>query len=255
MEQNLSQRLADLRKENKLSQEALAEKMGLSRQAISKWERGESAPDTENLILLSSIYGITLDELLHGKQALNNDKALSFDLKTDEGVFEKAEENIRPESENQNGDTSENTAEDFSKTENENELFESAAENILPPKKKKRTKKEKPPRLCGNAYKVFLKIPVIVIVPLIFVLIGVLKGVWHPTWLINLFIPIYYAFCFAMAARTKKSMLLRMPVFLVTVAAFLAVGILKGLWHPAWMIFFFDILYYWIAFSVKKKEK
>ena len=45
MEQNLSQRLADLRKENKLSQEALAEKMGLSRQAISKWERGESVPD------------------------------------------------------------------------------------------------------------------------------------------------------------------------------------------------------------------
>lgn len=255
MEQNLSQRLADLRKENKLSQEALAEKMGLSRQAISKWERGESAPDTENLILLSSIYGITLDELLHGKQTLNNDKALSFDLKPDDGIFEKAEENSQPKDENQSGDITENTAEGFSETENEEGFFESTAENILPPKKKKHAKKEKPPRLCGNAYKVFLKIPVIVIVPLIFVLIGVLKGVWHPTWLINLFIPIYYAFCFAMAARTKKSMLLRMPVFLVTVAAFLAVGILKGLWHPAWMMFFFDILYYWVALSVKKKKE
>ena len=89
MEQNLSQRLADLRKENKLSQEALAEKMGLSRQAISKWERGESAPDTENLILLSGIYGITLDELLHGKET----------KETAEEPIEKPIEEIEPKEE------------------------------------------------------------------------------------------------------------------------------------------------------------
>ncbi len=60
----LADRLVNLRKENKLSQEALAEKLGLSRQAISKWERGESSPDTDNLIALAELYGISLDELL-----------------------------------------------------------------------------------------------------------------------------------------------------------------------------------------------
>ncbi len=60
----LADRLVELRKEHKLSQEALAEKLGLSRQAISKWERAEASPDTDNLIALSELYGITLDELL-----------------------------------------------------------------------------------------------------------------------------------------------------------------------------------------------
>ncbi len=60
----LADRLVELRKENKLSQEALAEKLGLSRQSISKWERAEASPDTDNLIALAEVYGITLDELL-----------------------------------------------------------------------------------------------------------------------------------------------------------------------------------------------
>lgn len=60
----LANRLVELRKENKLSQEALAEKLGISRQAISKWERAEASPDTDNLIALADLYGLTLDQLL-----------------------------------------------------------------------------------------------------------------------------------------------------------------------------------------------
>ena len=60
----LADRLVELRKQNKLSQEALAEKLGLSRQSISKWERAEASPDTDNLIALAELYGITLDQLL-----------------------------------------------------------------------------------------------------------------------------------------------------------------------------------------------
>lgn len=59
----LGQRLADLRKRNGLSQEALAEKLNISRQAISKWERGESTPDTDTLIELARIYGVSLDTI------------------------------------------------------------------------------------------------------------------------------------------------------------------------------------------------
>lgn len=57
-------RLQQLRKMNGYSQDVLAEKLGISRQAISKWERAESSPDTENLIALAKLYDMTLDELL-----------------------------------------------------------------------------------------------------------------------------------------------------------------------------------------------
>lgn len=57
-------RLQELRKQNGYTQEVLAEKLGISRQSISKWERAEASPDTDNLIALSKIYGISVDSLL-----------------------------------------------------------------------------------------------------------------------------------------------------------------------------------------------
>ena len=50
MNVEIAERLAARRKQAGLSQEALAEKLGVSRQAVSKWERSESAPDTDNLM-------------------------------------------------------------------------------------------------------------------------------------------------------------------------------------------------------------
>ena len=67
MDLKTANRLQQLRKENGYSQDALAEKLGLSRQAISKWERGESSPDTDNLIALAELYHMTLDQLLGGE--------------------------------------------------------------------------------------------------------------------------------------------------------------------------------------------
>lgn len=65
----IAQRLAALRREHGLTQEQLAERIGVSRQAVSKWERTESSPDTDNLIALARLYGVTLDELLYGSGA------------------------------------------------------------------------------------------------------------------------------------------------------------------------------------------
>lgn len=70
----LADRLVELRKENKLSQEALAEKLGLSRQSISKWERAEASPDTDNLIALADLYKMSLDELLGNETVKAEDK-------------------------------------------------------------------------------------------------------------------------------------------------------------------------------------
>lgn len=64
----LGSRLADLRKRNGYSQETLAEKMGVSRQAVSKWERGESNPDTDTLIDLARLYSVSLDTLVGNEQ-------------------------------------------------------------------------------------------------------------------------------------------------------------------------------------------
>jgi len=60
----LGKKIQQLRKDNGLSQEELASKLTISRQAISKWELGESMPDTENIIQLSKLFGVTTDYLL-----------------------------------------------------------------------------------------------------------------------------------------------------------------------------------------------
>lgn len=71
MNLELVEKLQKLRKDNNLSQEQLAEKIGVSRQAISKWERGEATPDSDNLICLAKIYNISLDELISSKENNN----------------------------------------------------------------------------------------------------------------------------------------------------------------------------------------
>ena len=69
MDLAMAQRLVDRRKAAGLSQEALAAQLGVSRQAVSKWECSESSPDTDNLIALAALYGVSLDELLYGEAA------------------------------------------------------------------------------------------------------------------------------------------------------------------------------------------
>ena len=56
--------LIRLRKEAGLSQEELADKLAVSRQAVSKWERGEALPDTDNLIRLAKLYNVSIDEIV-----------------------------------------------------------------------------------------------------------------------------------------------------------------------------------------------
>ena len=60
----LSEKLAALRKEHGYSQLYVAERLNVSRQAISRWEVGSSVPSTENLLELSRLYGVSLDELV-----------------------------------------------------------------------------------------------------------------------------------------------------------------------------------------------
>ena len=59
-----NEKLVMLRKQHNLSQEQVAEKLGVARQTISKWELGETTPEMDKLIIMSELYNITLDELM-----------------------------------------------------------------------------------------------------------------------------------------------------------------------------------------------
>lgn len=64
----LGERIKEFRHMEGLSQEGLAEKLNVSRQAITKWESDNGVPDIDNLVSLSRLMGITLDELVLGEQ-------------------------------------------------------------------------------------------------------------------------------------------------------------------------------------------
>ena len=62
----LAERISPLRKQPALSQEQLAEALGVSRQTVSKWENGPATPELEKLRALARGFGVTLDELVAG---------------------------------------------------------------------------------------------------------------------------------------------------------------------------------------------
>ena len=61
--------LHELRKEKGMTQAALAERLGVTNKAVSKWETGEAMPETAQLLPISRVFGVTVDELLDGKRA------------------------------------------------------------------------------------------------------------------------------------------------------------------------------------------
>ena len=67
MDMTIGKRIAHLRKEKGLTQEELASHMGVSPQAVSKWENDQTCPDISALPKLSKLLGVTVDELLEGK--------------------------------------------------------------------------------------------------------------------------------------------------------------------------------------------
>lgn len=63
---NIAERLKQLRKNAGYSQEQAAEVLGISRQAISKWESGQGNPDIENIVKMTELYHVSADYILSG---------------------------------------------------------------------------------------------------------------------------------------------------------------------------------------------
>ena len=157
-----------LRREQGWSQEELAIRLGVSRQAVSKWERAEASPDTDNLIALARLYGISLDQLL--LQAPTQGE--SGQAREDREVFAAAE------------------------------AWE-AGEERLKNQRKKVWARRREWLLWPLTLALMVALPLLcwalglgelyaLAVNLVFLVTGFLLGNWHPGWLLYLTIPFYY---------------------------------------------------------------
>ena len=89
----LDEKIIQLRKNNGLSQEDLADKLNISRQAISRWENGTALPDSNNILQLSKLFNVTTDYLLNDDYNCDNDvpliKKANVELKSKSKTFTK----------------------------------------------------------------------------------------------------------------------------------------------------------------------
>lgn len=236
----IANRLVELRKKNNLSQEELASRLGLSRQAVSKWERAEASPDTDNLICLAKIYNISLDELLKNDAPLEDiiDKERPI-----EDDASKEEQKERKKSFVHIGGDGIHVVDD------EDEIHISGTGlNIKDGDTHVRigpggvhigdAKIEGKIRKTRELVTGLLALACVIT----YILLGSLLTLWHPTWLIFFLIPIGESLVSAIAYRriTKISY----PV--IVAGAYLLLGFLIGGWHPWWVLFITIPIFYMI---------
>lgn len=278
-------RLYELRKKHNLSQEELAEKLGVSRQAVSKWERSEASPDTDNLIALAKIYDLSLDELIYGEK---EEKEEDTKKEPEEG-FEKDESDSNAEKvyididdggdkvkigpdgivvEEKNGnvvkinvngkimekiiehiEVNENDSDDddWDDDDDEEELYETVyfTEGDIKGTDKKLHIKITKPT------KFWLEVPYPIICAVAYLIFGCydILGGWALSWVIFITIPIYYTLVEAIYKRRFSHF--AYPIFAAFI--YLICGLYFGNWHPSWIIFVTIPIYYPIADTIDKK--
>lgn len=80
----LNEKISIIRKMNNLTQERFAEELAVSRQAVSKWEKGDSVPDVQMITKIADNYNITLDQLVRDEYDLPGMKELSTNIEKEE---------------------------------------------------------------------------------------------------------------------------------------------------------------------------
>lgn len=212
----LGNKLYELRKKSGLSQEALADKLGVSRQAVSKWECGESLPDTDNLITISKLFEISLDELVGNSFDKSEEKNAPSADATD--ILEKDETN-----------------------ENGTQVIDTAdiiVEDAETPKPKRKM-----------IFKLLYALPYPILTTIAFLLWGFLANGWAVSWTLFLTIPVYYSLLDCIEA--KEFTPFAYPVLVTFV--YLLIGIKWGLWHPYWILFITVPIYGAVASELDRK--
>lgn len=110
MKMEIATRLYQRRKASGLSQEQVAALLGVSRQAVSKWECADSSPDTDNLIALSRLYGVSMDDLLFADVTEQETEVAEPEDSQTESIPETDPAASMPETEEAPADTAEDAA-------------------------------------------------------------------------------------------------------------------------------------------------
>lgn len=195
MNVEIAQRLAALRREKGYSQEELAERLGLSRQAVSKWERAESSPDIGNIVALAKLYGVSVDELLRVDENI-------ADLE-DDARFEEQDKTAAAEAEVQAAAVRANEAAvraaqaavAAAQARATAEQAQAHAQVHAAPQQAYASYAQPAPQpavALARKRGPWLTFPYPVLCVIIFLLSGFFTGLWHPAWLIFLTIPLYY---------------------------------------------------------------
>jgi len=223
----LANRFVALRKQRGYSQETLAEKLGVSRQAVSKWERGESSPDTDNLIALATIYEISLDELLKGddpaKSEASRKDALAPGNGQEDGLHltSTSGEEVYLGSKgiyakDETGDTIELTT---------------GSPSVYIVKDGQRYTLQEARKKWRHSHSPIFSLLLLTI--FIYLLAGSVWGVWHPLWIVFLLVPILTK----LIKTIQTHELQYFPYSMCIVTAYLLLGFYYDLWHPAWILF------------------
>ena len=83
-----AEKLKELRKQSGISQEKLAEKLGVSRQAVTKWERDLGVPDIENIIAISKLFDVSMDELFSNERSEKKERDFLYESVTEYDIDE-----------------------------------------------------------------------------------------------------------------------------------------------------------------------
>lgn len=250
----IANRLVNLRKNNNLSQEALAEKLGISRQAVSKWERAEASPDTDNLILLSRLYGISLDELLKtddeisGYETDKKKDAIEAEFDASKGSGDSGAEDLREKSDGTNQEEYVHVGFQGVHVKDKNGEVHVGWNGIHVDDRKKGDNVHidkngvyvNGERYDKEWFSHHRHFPVFMVILSIYLAIGCIWGVWHPGWLLFFLVPIWYSLIEAI--ERKDACCFAYPVLMVLI--FLMLGIFKYAWHPGWVVFLTIPLYY-----------
>jgi len=242
MNNDTAMRFYNLRKAHSLSQEELAEKIGVSRQSVSKWERGEASPDTDNLIALADIYNISLDELIRGdvSSAPRSNSSESDHVSFCNGIHVNSQngEEVHISWDGVHVDT-DDTHVHIGKSGVA--VSDHEGNHIFP--------KEK----ISKTHHFFRAFPYPILVTLAYLMFGLLNvgGGWSLGWLIFLTIPLYYTLVESIFMKNGK--IFAYPVLVTLI--YLYGGLYFNQWHPLWIIFLTIPLYYFIFEMLKKDLK
>ena len=227
--------LKKLRNDKGISQDALGEALGISRQSVSKWEQGNSTPDIDNIGKLAEFYGVSIDSIVKGEadeSKENEQTAQSEEAKAVNELIDEFEGKEEPENKKA-----------------EERKFDMPLSAPEPSLKEKELLKEKKKEKKRRSW-LFPSYPILAVIA--YCLIGVFFGAngWKIGWIVLLTIPLFYTSIIAI--EKKKPVIFCYPVLVLIV--FLLLGFAKSLWHPAWILFLTIPIFYIIAAKAGKHK-